>query len=100
MLDKLFRAQTSTLKAPSDDLLEALNAPQSAAGKVVTPDTALRVAAVYACVRILSETVAALVRLSRNPNGSPAISPCLKVYSGTSPVMWVFSATTPTAVLV
>ncbi|MFS1524743.1 phage portal protein [Microbulbifer sp. 2304DJ12-6] len=60
MLDKLFRAETSTLKAPSDDLLAALNAPQSVAGKVVTPDTAMRVAAVYACVRILSETVAAL----------------------------------------
>ncbi|MFI2810150.1 phage portal protein [Microbulbifer sp. JSM ZJ756] len=53
-------AETSTLKSPSDDLLDALTGPQSAAGKSVTPDTALRVAAVYSCVRILSDTVAAL----------------------------------------
>ncbi len=60
MLDKLFRAQVSTLKEPSDDLLDVLSAPQSASGKAVTATTAMRVAAVYACVRILSETVAAL----------------------------------------
>ncbi|WP_299582068.1 phage portal protein [uncultured Microbulbifer sp.] len=60
MLGNLFRAETSTLQDPSDELWDALCGPQSAAGKVVTADTAMRVAAVYACVRILSETVAAL----------------------------------------
>ncbi|WP_444942721.1 phage portal protein [Microbulbifer sp. ZKSA006] len=60
MLDNLFRAETSTLQDPSDELWDALCGPESAAGKVVTADTAMRVAAVYACVRILSETVAAL----------------------------------------
>ncbi|MBN8431816.1 phage portal protein [Microbulbifer salipaludis] len=60
MLSKIFSAETSTLKSPSDDLLESLTGPQSAAGKSVTPDTAMRVAAVYSCVRLLSETLAAL----------------------------------------
>ncbi|MEW5248907.1 phage portal protein [Microbulbifer discodermiae] len=63
-------AETSTLKSPSDDLLDALSAPQSAAGKAVTPDTAMRVAAVYACVRLLSETTAALpLNLYRRTSG-------------------------------
>lgn len=33
---------------------------KSATGKYVTPDTALQVSAVYACVRVLSETIASL----------------------------------------
>lgn len=39
---------------------EALLAPESQAGTVVTVDTAMGNAAVYACVRILSETLASL----------------------------------------
>ena len=52
---------TSTLKDPSPELIEALTGSNNtAAGKAVTPDNALRVAAVYACVRVLSETLSAL----------------------------------------
>ncbi len=58
MLNRLFKG--STLADPSDELIDSLVGPQSASGKVVTPDSALRVAAVYACVRVLSETLAAL----------------------------------------
>lgn len=58
-LSKLFN--TSTLKQPSADLIDALTGNNStAAGKAVTPDNALRVASVYACVRVLSETLSAL----------------------------------------
>lgn len=59
ILNKLFQA--STLKAPSSELTEALTGGAStASGKCVTPDQSLRVSAVYSCVRILSETIAAL----------------------------------------
>lgn len=57
----LSRLANSTLKQPSDTLVEALSGGEAtAAGKAVTPDTALRVASVYACVRVLSETLSAL----------------------------------------
>lgn len=57
----LSRLANSTLKQPSDTLVEALGGGEAtAAGKAVTPDTALRVASVYACVRVLSETLSAL----------------------------------------
>lgn len=59
LLDRLFNA--STLKTPSDQLTEALTGDsQTNAGQRVTSDSALRVAAVYGCVRVLSETIAAL----------------------------------------
>ena len=61
ILDKIFQASTSTLKNPSTDLVDALTGGSStASGKSVTPEKSLRVSAVYSCVRILSETIAAL----------------------------------------
>lgn len=59
ILNKLFQA--STLKEPSSELTEALTGGnQTASGKCVTPAQSLRVSSVYSCVRILSETIAAL----------------------------------------
>jgi HK97 family phage portal protein len=50
----------STLANPSGWLKEALLSSPSATGKKVDPQTALTHTAVYACVRILAETVASL----------------------------------------
>ncbi len=60
MLDKIFSLETSTLKEPSDELMGALTAPRSASGQSVTPDSSLRVSAVFSCVRLLSDTISAL----------------------------------------
>ena len=58
-LNKIFNQ--STLKSPSDDLAGVLTGEATTnTGQNVTPETALRVAAVFACVRVLSETLAAL----------------------------------------
>lgn len=59
ILDRLFK--NSTLKAPSDQLVDSLTGGAATnAGQRVTSDSALRVASVYACVRVLSETMSAL----------------------------------------
>jgi HK97 family phage portal protein len=50
----------STLSKPSRWLIDALGGSQSYTGKSVNPESALTFTAVYACVRILSETVASL----------------------------------------
>ena len=61
ILNKIFQASTSTLKSPSSELVDALTGGSTTAtGKSVTPDQSLRVSSVYSCVRILSETIAAL----------------------------------------
>lgn len=58
LLNRLFN---STLKQPDEKLVDSLiGANNTASGRGVTPDNALRVASVYACVRVLSETLAAL----------------------------------------
>ena len=48
----------------SPDLIMALGGQSSAAGKVVTVDTALQLDTVYACVRLLSQTIATLPLLT------------------------------------
>lgn len=50
----------SSLLNPSQWLFEALGAVKSASGISVTPSTALQSTAVFACVRVLAETVASL----------------------------------------
>jgi HK97 family phage portal protein len=44
----------------SDDWVRALKGYETASGQIVTADTAMRIATVNACVRILSETIASL----------------------------------------
>lgn len=63
---------TSPLSNPSPWLFDAFGARQTAAGKIVTPETSMRVAAVYACVRVLSESVGQLplVLMKRFPDGA------------------------------
>ena len=55
---KVFRG--STLGQPDRWLVEALRSTPSKSGQIITPDTALQCAAVYACVRVLAESVAQL----------------------------------------
>ncbi len=50
----------STLAAPSPELIALFGAAPSAAGVAVTPDTAMRCPAVFAGVKVLSESVAQL----------------------------------------
>lgn len=69
---KVFRALlTSNLSNPEPWLLEMMGGRQSLSGEHVTPETALRVSAVYACVRVLAETVASLPfqLFERRPGG-------------------------------
>ena len=47
-------------KSASAVLAEVLRGTQTASGAQVNSDTAMRVAAVYACVRVISETIASL----------------------------------------
>lgn len=50
----------STLANPAEWLVEALVGNKSASGRSVTPTTAMQSTAVFACVRVLAETVASL----------------------------------------
>ena len=50
----------STLSAPAPWLYDALGARGSATGQRVTPDTSMRVSAVYGCVAVLSQSVGQL----------------------------------------
>lgn len=50
----------NTLANPDSWLKEALGGGKSASGAIVNSETAMRVTAVYACVRILAETIASL----------------------------------------
>ena len=54
------RASTSTLDQPSSELIEAITLGATLAGEVVTTTNAMRYAAVSACVKIISESIAAL----------------------------------------
>jgi len=44
----------------SGDIANMLRSPSAGSGSVVTVDTAMRLTAVYACVRVLSESIAQL----------------------------------------
>lgn len=56
----LFIEKRSTLKEPSQWMLDYFGKGKSSTGKPVNTETALTHTAVYACVRILSETIASL----------------------------------------
>lgn len=50
----------ATLKNPSQWMIDAFGGPASASGVRVNDQSVMQVAAVYACVRVLSETIASL----------------------------------------
>jgi HK97 family phage portal protein len=55
-----FRSDSSTLADPKQWLTDALGARPTASGAFVSEETAMRHAAVYACVRVLAEAIASL----------------------------------------
>lgn len=55
-----FNPKSSSLAKPDRWLIEALGGGTSKSGQAVTPESALQCAAVYACVRVLAESVAQL----------------------------------------
>lgn len=57
-LNRLFRRGESGTPGPSDDFWYGPTGQRTLSKQVVTEQTALRIAAVYACVRVLSETLA------------------------------------------
>ncbi len=59
-LTRSFKSPESPLSKPSDWLIALFGGDPTDAGVRVTEGNALKYSAVYACVRILSETVAAL----------------------------------------
>jgi HK97 family phage portal protein len=67
----------STLANPAPWIGEAFQMSPSAAGKVVTPQTSMRVAAVYACVAVLSQSVGQLplifYKYGRDGSTEPAL---------------------------
>lgn len=72
ILSQLFeRRNTTTLRDPEHWLIEALGGPASKAGTRVNAETAVKVAAVFACVRLISETIASLplTLFERKPKG-------------------------------
>jgi HK97 family phage portal protein len=60
MLSNLIQYRSNTLKNPSGWLRDALSGAKSATGVSVNENTALSLSAVYASVRLISETVASL----------------------------------------
>lgn len=58
---KIFGAQRYSGGHPRDPaLVDLFRLPTTASGQYVTPDTAMQVSAVYACVRLISESLASL----------------------------------------
>lgn len=59
---RLFGFELSLKRASKGDpaFMDLWSAPNNSAGVSVTPDSAMRTAAVYACVRVISETIATL----------------------------------------
>lgn len=68
---KVFRADSSGGINPLDDRYYGSQGYHTATGLKVSPESALRVAAVFACVRVVSETVASLplIVYKRLPDG-------------------------------
>lgn len=78
ILRGLFERRSSSLANPSSNLYEALvgmtDGDESWSGARVTPENALQVVAVYACVRLISETIGTLpVKLVENTGKSRKI---------------------------
>lgn len=66
------KEKRDTLSNPSGELIQALTLPKTAAGVAVDEKTALRMTTVYACIRVLAETVGTLplVVFRRRKDGS------------------------------
>ena len=64
-LDKINRP----VAVKSGDIANMLRSPSAGSGSVVTVDTAMRLTAVYACVRVLSESIAQLPLVYYQRNG-------------------------------
>lgn len=64
------------------DSAPPVNRVDSAAGQVITPDSALQISAAYACVRLLSQTVATLplMLMRRDDNGNRSVARELDLY--------------------
>ena len=60
-----FKNQSSTLAAPSGDLLQALVGLPASAGKVVTRETAVRVAAFLSAVKVMANDIAKMPLILR-----------------------------------
>jgi len=60
LLSKLFRAEGNVSRSPLDDYWYSPRGGTSLTGVRVDPDTALKLSAVWACVRLISESVASL----------------------------------------
>jgi HK97 family phage portal protein len=55
---------------PDDDFWYTNLRPPTVSGEIVTPDSAMRLSAVYSCVKLLSDTIAALpIRVRRHVEG-------------------------------
>jgi HK97 family phage portal protein len=76
------KTQGTDLRNPSTWLIDLLGGPDSATGIKVNEDTALTSNAVWSCVRIISETIAALpLHVYRNlPDGGKAKAPEYPIY--------------------
>jgi HK97 family phage portal protein len=76
-------AASSGLAAPERWLYEALTATPVASGVTVTPETAMRCMAVYACVRVLAESMAQLplAVYRRKPDGGADEAPDHPLYA-------------------
>lgn len=64
------------------DSAPPVNRASSAAGPVITPDSALEISTAYACVRLLSQTVATLplMLMQRDANGRRSVARDLDLY--------------------
>ena len=60
MISTLLNFETSTLSNPKPFLTEFFGGRPTASGQTVTPNTAMQVTAVFACIRVLSDSVASL----------------------------------------
>jgi len=87
-----------SLTARESNIFGALAGPATASGEHITADSALRVSAVFACVRVLAETVASLPLhiYRRGPGGQKTIARDHALYSvlhsspfpGASSMVW------------
>ena len=71
IIKMLLNFETSTVSKPSPWLTQFFGGRPSATGQTVNPNTALQVPAVFACIRVLSDSVASLPLkvFERLPNG-------------------------------
>lgn len=75
MLSSLFKPMAATLANPDDELREALFSRPTSSGVHVNSETAMRLATVYSCVRVLSSCMSALpLNLYRRDGDKTAVA--------------------------